>query len=157
MAATEAKSGQYYSTIEKQVDLPSADCQSDSEEDESDDDLHSFSGVAESDMNILQEEEEREKLLSTGNVYEREQGLFTADSRTGRGPEVGVRESRPRLEHARRKRRRQKGGQGSEEAIYEMEKGRLKDDTSSRSSSSSSELDRINLERSRGTRVGELY
>lgn len=157
MAAIEADSGQHYLNTEKHADVPSADSQSDPEENESDDDLHSFQGVAESDRRILQEEEEREKLLSAGNNSQRQQGLHTEDSRNRRGPRFGARESGQRSKYARRKRRRQTEGQGIEEEIYEMEKGGLKDDMSSRSSSSSSELDRINYEQSRVNRVSERY
>lgn len=155
MAATKATLDQGYSAIQYHAEQPSVNSLSESEQNESDDDAQDYTDVAEADRNILQEEEEREKLLSTGDTYEKGQSFLTTGSRNGRGHDAGLQDSKKRPERSRKKRRRQLKRHGSNELMYEMEKGGLKDDTSSHSSSSSLELDRLNSEQYRVSKVSE--
>lgn len=117
----------------------SAHSQSDSEDESAYTSLE-FSGVRGNDRELLREEEEREKLLSTGKQDEGRSGVFGTTSQ-------GEREGRRKL---RRSKKNRAGGKArrdeKSELMYDMEEGGLKDDASSQSSSSSLDLDRTKLE-----------
>ena len=103
--------------------------------------------VAENDRKLLVEEDEREKLLSSGDSRQASRGFFSKrykDERSGAG------DKRPTLKRHRqsRKRRRDAAGGSQDEAgelMYEMEEGGPGSDISSRASSSSAEIDKLNL------------
>lgn len=104
-------------------------------EDESTYEPHEVYGVRGKDRELLREEEEREKLLSTGKQDD------------GWSADLSI---QPRSEREGRKLRRSKKNRAGKkdrhnekkELMYEMEEGGLKDDASSQSSSSSLDLDR---------------
>ncbi len=107
-------------------DILSTDSQFDTEEDENDYDPKDFSGVTDNDRELLQQEEEREKLLTPGIQHEDRSGAHD-----GRG-------SRRKVHRPRKRRPVEKV-----DPMYEMEEGGFKDDRSSQASSSSLELVRI--------------
>lgn len=106
----------------------STDSQFDTEEDENDYDPKNFSGVKDKDRDLLQQEEEREKLLTSGTQHENRTG--THDGRRSRRKVFRPHKRRP-AEKA--------------DPMYEMEEGGFKDDRSSQASSSSLELDTIQV------------
>lgn len=152
MTVVGPRSGQEYSVVDQHADRPSANSLSDSEGNDSDDDAQDFSSVAPTDRNVLQEEEERETLLSTQNPHATQQAL-PSSSRHGKASGAAVPRLRQKPEQERTKGRRRKKPHGRKELLYEMEKGGWKDDLSSRSSSSSLELDCQDFEQSRSAQV----
>ena len=114
--------------ISNHDDILSTDSQFDTEEDENDYDPKDFSGVRDNDRELLQQEEEREKLLTSG--IQREDRTGPHDGRRSRRKVLRPRKSRP-AEKA--------------DPMYEMEEGGFKDDRSSQASSSSLELDTIQV------------
>lgn len=104
-------------------------------EDESTEGPHEVSGVREKDRELLQEEEEREKLLSAKT---QDDGGSTDLSILPRSEREGRKLRRSKKNRAGKKDRRDE----KRELMYEMEEGGLKDDASSQSSSSSLDLDR---------------
>lgn len=107
-------------------DILSTESQFDTEEDENDYDPKDFSGVTENDRELLQQEEEREKLLTSRTQYKDRSGAHD-----GRG-------SRWKVHRPRKRRPVEKV-----DPMYEMEEGGFKDDRSSQASSSSLELETI--------------
>lgn len=107
-------------------DILSTDSQFDTEEDENDYDPKDFSGVTDNDRELLQQEEEREKLLTSGIQHEDRSSVHD-----------GWR-SRRKVHRPRKRRPVEKV-----DSMYEMEEGGFKDDRSSQASSSSLELERI--------------
>ena len=113
--------------------------------------------LAEYDREVLQEEEEREKLLTAGDAQKPSRGFFHKSPReeertTYRGQE---KRARPRRQHKKR-RAKQIGSHDEEgELMYEMEEGGRQSDTSSQASSSSIELDNLNLTHSSMSKVRE--
>lgn len=105
--------------ISNQDDILSTDSQFDTEEDENDYNPKDFSAVTDNDRELLQQEEEREKLLTSGIQYE-----DRSSAHDGEG--------------TRRKVRRPLKRRPAEKVdpMYEMEEGGFKDDRSSQSSSS---------------------
>lgn len=107
---------------------------------------------AEHDHTLLEEEEEREKLLSgeSGTKPVR-QGFFSKKS--------GLLENVARRQKSRRSRKRRKGKTATDEngeLMFEMEEGgplTPLSDISSRASVSSTELDRLNLQEQRSSKV----
>lgn len=112
--------------ISTHEDILSTDSQFDTEEDENGYDPKDFSGVTDNDRELLQQEEEREKLLTSGIQHEDRSGFHD-----GRG-------SRRKVTRPRKRRPVEKV-----DPMYEMEEGGFKDDRSSQASSSSLELERI--------------
>lgn len=112
--------------ISNDDDILSTDSQFDTEEDENDYDPKDFSGLTDNDRELLQQEEEREKLLTPGIQHE-----DRSSAHDGRG-------SRRKVHRPRKRRPVEKV-----DPIYEMEEGGFKDDRSSQASSSSLELVRI--------------
>ena len=109
--------------------------------------------VAENDHEILDEEEEREKLLAGENTKDAPRGFFSRRLKSGqtdvnKQASGDLRRSRKRRKHAR-------GGSRDEEGelMYEMEEGGPRSDTSSLASSSSTELDKLNLRQSPMSKV----
>ena len=114
--------------------------------------------LAEHDREVLQEEEEREKLLTAGNAQKPSRGFFNRNPREGL-PTIGEGQgkgTRPRRQRTRR-RAKQIGSHDEEgELMYEMEEGGRRSDTSSQASSSSIELDKLNLAHSPMSKVRKL-
>lgn len=125
--------------ISNHDDIFSTDSQFDTEEDENDSDPKDFSGVRDNDRELLQQEEEREKLLTSGIQHE---------GRTGAHHE---RRSRRKVTRPRKRRPAEKA-----DPMYEMEEGGFKDDRSSQASSSSLELDAIQVKPRLVSNVGLL-
>lgn len=107
-------------------DILSTDSQFDTEEDENDYDPKDFSGVTDNDRELLQQEEEREKLLTSGIQHEDRSGSHD------------VRGSRRNVHRPRKRRPTEKV-----DLMYQMEEGGFKDDRSPQASSSSLELETI--------------
>ena len=135
---------------------PLIDSQSDSEDDNAER-RDGLSGVAESDRLVLQEEEERERLLGIDHGYEKPKGFSNTGSRDGKGARNGPQDPRKQLGRLKKNRKARRTGKRHEkgELLYEMEEGGLRDNISSHSSSSSLELERLKGEPSRTLRVGQ--
>ena len=110
--------------------------------------------VANHDREILDEEEERENLLtSNGNSKAKpSRGFF------GRSRDDGAPSEKRDGRQIRRDKRRKMGGKGDTKdgdgaLMFEMEEGGLRSDVSSQASSSSLELDKLNLQKRPTTRV----
>lgn len=152
MTMVNPRSGQEYSAI---AGRPSANSLSDSEDNDSNNDAQDFASVSPTDRNVLQEEEERETLLSTRNPHTTQQAL-PSSTRHGKSSGAALPRLRQKAEEERTKGKRRKKRHGRKELLYEMEKGGWKDDLSSRSSPSSLELDRLDFEPSRSAQVRNL-
>ena len=109
--------------------------------------------VAEHDHEILDEEEEREKLLAGENTKDAPTGFF-GRRHDRRQPDMDKQASRG-LCRSRKKRKHVRGGSHDEEGelMYEMEEGGPRSETSSLASSSSTELDKLNLKQSSMSKV----
>ena len=109
--------------------------------------------VAERDHEILDEEEEREKLLAGENSRDATRGFF---SRRHKGGQADMNKQASRgLRRSKKKRKHARGGSRDEEGelMYEMEEGGPTSETSSLASSSSTELDKLNLKQSSMSKV----
>ena len=112
--------------------------------------------IAEYDRGLLDEEEEREKLLAAGGTQKApSKGFFGRRQKDQKPAEIELDESKrkPRRSH---KTRREKKGSGKDEEgelLYEMEEGGETYDTSSQASSSSAELDKLNSTHSSMSKV----
>ena len=109
--------------------------------------------VAENDHEILDEEEEREKLLAGEKTKDAPRGFF---SRRHKGGQADVNKQGSRgLRRSRKRRKQARGGSRDEEGelMYEMEEGGPRSETSSLASSSSTELDKLNLRQSSMSKV----
>lgn len=132
-----------------------SDQESDFEEDKAIDADYTSSKLQERDRALLEEEEERENLLtekgsSKGSKRIGRKGLRNgSDVVTGHGERRG--KNRRRGQTKRNKLSRQKDEVG--ESMYEMEEGGGREDTSSLSSSSSAELDRSKYDYSSTSKV----
>ena len=134
------------------VSIP-ADADSDSEGDPIVRHARNSVEIAEHDHEILDEEEEREKLLAGENTKDAPRGFF---SRRHRGGQAGVNKQASRgLRRSRKKMKHARGGSRDEEGelMYEMEEGGPRSETSSLASSSSTELDKLNLRQSTVSKV----
>ena len=134
------------------VSIP-ADADSDSEGDPIVRHARNSIEVAEHDHEILDEEEEREKLLAGENTKDAPRGFF---SRRHKGGQADVNKQTSRgLRRSRKKRKHARGGSRDEEGelMYEMEEGGPRSETSSLASSSSTELDKLNLRQSSVSKV----
>lgn len=126
-------------SVSEQDDSLSTHSRSDTE-DESAYKSHEFSGVRGSDRELLQQEEEREKLLSTRKHDDGRSGVLGS-------PSHSEREARRKLRRTKKSRARGKARSDEKSKLmYKMEEGGLKDDASSQSSSSSLDLDRMKPE-----------
>lgn len=101
---------------------------------------HTSLELAKYDLAVLEEEEEREKLLVTQSSGEGPLGIIDGGNNRGSQVRVGRRERRRKRKATKRRIRGRDDEQG--ELMYEMEEGGQKDEASSESSGSSSELDR---------------
>lgn len=126
--------------ISNHDDILSTDSQFNTEEDEKDYDPKDFSGVRDHDRELLQQEEEREKLLTSGIQHE-----DRSDAHDGRG-------SRRKVHRPRKRKPVEKV-----DPMYEMEEGGFKDDRSSQASSSSLELERIQAKPRSVSDVGLVF
>ncbi len=104
--------------------------------------------VAEHDHEILDEEEEREKLLAGESTRDAPRGFFSGRHKGGQA-DMNKQASR-RLRRSRKRRKHARGSSRDEEGelMYEMEEGGPRSETSSLASSSSTELDKLNLKQS---------
>ena len=109
--------------------------------------------VAEHDQEILHEEEEREKLLAGETTRDAPRGFFNRRHKGGQG--VKNKQASSGLRRSRKKRKHARGGSRDEEGelMYEMEEGGPTSETSSLASSSSTELDKLNLKQSLMSKV----
>ena len=112
--------------------------------------------LAEHDRGLLDEEEERETLLTGGQAQkDRPKGFFGRRQKDKEPSAIELSENKKRVGRARRgkrgKRRNRKDEEG--ELLYEMEEGGQTYDTSSQASSSSPELDKLNLSHSSMSKV----
>lgn len=126
--------------ISNHDDILSTDSQFDTEEDKNDYDPKDFSGATDNDRELLQQEEEREKLLTSGIQHEDRNGVH--DRRRSRREVHRPRKSRP-VEKV--------------DPMYEMEEGGFKDDRSSQASSSSLELEKIQAKPRSFSNVGLAF
>lgn len=104
--------------------------------------------IAEHDHGLLDEEEEREKLLATRNTQKTlSQGFFGRRQKGKRPAETEHNEKKQRTRRLHKSRREKKGSGKDEEGelLYEMEEGGETYDTSSQASSSSADLDKQDL------------
>ena len=120
--------------------------ESDSDDDQVLDGARDSREIAEHDRSVLEQEDEREKLLAAGDEGGGLRRIFTGGFSNASRVKVGRRQQRKdRRERRRGKKDRLLSGQGQDgELMYEMEEGGLKSDASS-ISDASSELDRRKL------------
>ncbi|KAI9825292.1 MAG: hypothetical protein M1832_001326 [Thelocarpon impressellum] len=104
--------------------------------------------IAEHDRSVLEQEEEREKLLVAGESPTGLGRIFSGGFSNGSRVKVGKRQRRKekRREKRRSKRERSRGDGEDGALMYEMEEGGLRSDDSSVSSDASSDLDRRKLD-----------
>ena len=109
--------------------------------------------IAEYDHEILDEEEEREKLLAGGSTRDAPKGFFSKRHKSGQA-DLNKEASR-KLRRSRKERRHARGSSRDEEGelMYEMEEGGPTSEKSSLASSSSTELDKLNLKQSSISKV----
>ena len=109
--------------------------------------------IAEHDHEILDEEEEREKLLAGESTGDAPRGFFSKRHKGGQA-DMNKQVSR-KLRRSKKKMRHARGGSRDEEGelMYEMEEGGPTSETSSLASSSSTELDKLNLKQSSMSKV----
>ena len=134
-----------------------SDHDSDSENDPLVQNLRSSVEIADHDRGLLDEEEEREKLLTSGEALEDSRGFFSKGRKTERAQNIPKEERRRKSRRSRRKKRGEKANSHDDEGelLYVMEEGGPKDDVSSQASRSSSELDKLDSARSSTSKVGQ--
>ena len=122
----------------------SSDAESDFENDPVLQHARTSTEVADHDRGLLDEEEEREKLLATPAPSK---GLFGRRRREKNLAGIELNESKQKSRRTHKTRREKKGSGKDEEGelLYEMEEGGETYDTSSQASSSSAELDKQSL------------
>lgn len=112
--------------------------------------------LAEHDRGLLDEEEEREKLLAVGGARKApSKGFFGRRQKEKKPAEIELNENsqKPRRPHTTRREKKGSGKDEEGELLYEMEEGGETYDTSSQASSSSAELDKLNLAHSSMSKV----
>jgi len=111
--------------------------------------------IAEHDRELLDEEDEREKLLTARSPRDTPRGFFNRRRKEEHSSGTGGKIYKRTTQKSRKKRRKTKGGSHDKEGelVYEMEEGGPKSETSSQASSSSAELDKMNLAHSSRSRV----
>ena len=109
--------------------------------------------IAEHDHKILDEEEEREKLLAGGSTKNAPRSFFSKRHKSGQA-DLNKEASR-KLRQSRKRKRHTRGSSRDEEGelMYEMEEGGPTSETSSLASSSSTELDKLNLKQASMSKV----
>lgn len=115
--------------------------------------------MAEHDHGLLDEEEESEKLLAAGGAQETSSKSFLGRRRKDKTvAKIELNENRRRHRRSHKTRIGRKGSGKDEEGelLYEMEEGGETYDTSSQASSSSAELDKLNLAHSSTTKVFDM-
>ena len=138
----------------------SSDPESDFENDPVAQHARTSTELAQHDRGLLDEEEEREKLLAAGGVQPApSKGFFGRRHRDGEpaGTELNKNKRRLRRSHKTRRGKKRSGKDEEGELLYEMEEGGKSYDTSSQASSSSGELDKLNLAHSSMSKVTEVY
>lgn len=123
----------------------SSDAGSDFEHDPVSQHVRNSAEVAEHDHGLLEEEEEREKLLATRNTQKTLSQDFFGRRLKGKRPaenEPNEKKQRPRRPHKTRSEKKGSGKDEEGELLYEMEEGGDTYDTSSQASSSSADLDK---------------
>ena len=126
-----------------------SDQDSDSEDDELIQGNHSSLELAKHDQQVLEDEEETEKLLTRSSPAHGLRRMFSSsDNFEQQSVRIGKRERKRRRRQKRDSLRGNRRDKPDEEGIllHEMEEGDFKDDTSSLSSTRSSELDRTELD-----------
>ncbi|KAL9064860.1 MAG: hypothetical protein Q9161_008602 [Pseudevernia consocians] len=126
----------------------SSDAESDFENDPVSQHARSSIEIAEHDRGLLDEEEEREKLLAAGGAQKvPSKGFFGRRKKDKKLEEIELNENEWKRRRSHKTRREKKGGGKDEEGelLYEMEEGGETYDTSSQASSSSADLDKLNL------------
>lgn len=115
--------------------------------------------VADHDRRILDEEEEREKLLTEGRTREGPRSFFGRRRKDEQSGAIQTRQEQRISRRSRKTRRNTDAGTRDDqgELMYEMEEGGTRDDTSSQASSSSAELDKLNIAPSSIARVSINY
>ena len=112
--------------------------------------------LAEHDRGLLDEEEERETLLTGGRAQkDPPKGFFGRKQKDKEPSAFELKENKKRPGRARKGKRGKKRNRKDEEGelLYEMEEGGETYDTSSQASSSSAELDKLNLSDSSMSKV----
>ena len=115
--------------------------------------------VVDHDRGLLEDEEEREKLLTGGSTRNTSSGFFSTRRKDER---LGEDMSKHASRNARRSRKRRKNTKINRhdedgELIYEMEEGGRISYSSSQASSSSAELDKLNLPHSSMSKVSFMF
>ena len=113
---------------------------SDSEDDQVTHGAQTSLELAEFDRCLLEEDEDREKLLVSQSSGQGIRAVVKGGNSHGSQVRIGRRERRRRRKATKGRKGRKDDEQG--ELMYEMEEGGRKDDASSESAGSSSELDR---------------
>lgn len=137
-----------------------SDQDSDSEDDEVLQGARSSLEIAEHDRSVLQEEEEREKLLTEDDGAAKGlRRIFSGSHSNGSRVKIGRQERRRQRRQERRAAQRRRKGKDNEEGVlmYEMEEGGPHDDVSSASSSDSADLDRQKMQFTLGNKVRNPY
>lgn len=137
-----------------------SDQDSDSEDDEFIQANRSSLELAKHDRQVLEEEEEMEKLLTRSSPGQGLRRIFSSNDKfEQQSVRIGKRERRRRRRREREALRRNRGVKSDEEGIllHEMEEGDFKDDTSSLSSTHTSEVDRTELDNYSSSKAGSLF
>ena len=110
------------------------------------------------DQDLLEEEEEREKLLTGTSKAKSLEGLFNKRRREDpfHGTKVKEKLRSNRRSSNRRNHRRGKSKDEDGELMFEMEEGGPRSETSSQASQSSSDLDKMNLADASSSKVSLL-
>lgn len=136
----------------------SSDAESDYENDPVSQHSRNSTEIAEHDRGLLDEEEEREKLLAAGGTQKvPSKGFFGRRQKVQKPVEIELNASKRKPRRSHTTRRQKKGSSKDEEGelLYEMEEGGETYDTSSQASSSSAELDKFNLAHSSMSKVNQ--
>ena len=134
----------------------SSDAESDFENDPISQHGRISSETAIRDQSLLEEEEEREKLLAARSTQKApSKGFFGRRPKEERPAEIELNEKKQRHRRSHKTRREKKGSGKDEEGelLYEMEEGGETYDTSSQASSSSAELNKQTLAHSSTSKV----
>ena len=137
----------------------SSDSESDFETDPVSQHARNSIEIADHDRGLLDEEEEREKLLAAGGAQKSlSKGLFGTRPKDKKPAEIALDRNKRRPRRPRKNRGTKKGRGRDEEGelLYEMEEGGQTYDTSSQASSSSAELDKLNLTHSSMSKVLQM-
>lgn len=137
----------------------SSDAESDIENDPASQHAPNSTQIAEHDRGLLDEEEEREKLLAAGGVRKTLSKSFLGRRRKDKKvAEIDLNENKRKHRRSHKTRKEKKGSGKDEEGelLYEMEEGGETYDTSSQASSSSADSDKLNLAHSSMSKVVQM-